>query len=310
LGFNAIGNAQETKPTKLVVQITGTGFETIKVEHPVDFARPLVVDTVTKIPVGNNRRVSIWAVDKNGVTTHIDTLESRKADIGAGTAAPVYATLIPATGSIYLLFTGLSTSVDSVRATFTKTDRTLVAKSHVKRASKTYMSLDNIPHNTTGLLRVEIVAATEEVLYVTSKELTFNARGNSNIDLRFMTPDGTVRRFAAVEIAAKGYLVIGRQPSEYVDIYPPTTSGLPITTIGNWITIASKDGTVIDRIICTGSNNALGWPSVSGKRSVERMKDKYAAADNNYGKHWIATTAGAFNAAQTLYGTPGRGADF
>jgi len=260
-----------------------------------------------------------------------------------------------------LLFTGLSTSVDSVRATFTSNDGTLIAESRVKRASKTYMSLDNTPHNTTGIPRVEIVSASGEILYLATKELAYNARGDNNIDLRIMTPDGameifidlrvagvtmgafdfsafesaaatesgelivteilwnasndndielhnptnsarffdtlitdidgTVRRFTDIEIAAKGFLVIGRQPSEYADIYTTTTSGLPITTTGNGITITRKDDTVIDRVICTGSNSTLGWPSVSGKRSIELMKDKY-------------------NAAQTPYGTPGRSAEF
>jgi hypothetical protein len=382
LGFDAVSNVQDTKPAKLIIQVTGTGIDTIRVENAIDPARPSIVDTIPKIPAGKARRISIWAVGGNGAVTHIDSLESRTVDVAANTVTPVYAVLIPASGSIYLLFNGLATSVDSIKATFKKNDGTLVAESRAKRAPKTFMTLDNIPHLTAGILRVEIISTSGELLYAAAKELTFNARGDNNIDLRFSTPDGsagvnidlrvsgvtlgaydfsvsesavtesgelviteilwnasndnyielynpanaavsfdtlitdidgTKCKFAGVNVPAKGFFVIGRQYQDYINASPPSASNLPITATGNWIAVKRKNGAVIDRVICPGSaNNAMGWPTVSGssKKSIELMKDKYSAADNDFGKNWRVTTGGAINTVLSIYGTPGKGADF
>jgi len=365
-----------TVAEKLVVEVSGDDLAPVRIERKVDFSRPAVSDTVTKVPVGKNRRVEIWAVDKNGVMTHIDSLESRTVNVEAAAVTPIITTLIPAAGSIYLQFAGLSTAISVVHATFTALgDGALIAQNTVKRAAKTFMSLDNIPHMTTGILKVVIVATSGDTSRIANRELTFNARTDNSIDLQFMENsgmfemeiflqapgvttvsynfdkpeppvvetgeliiteimwsasndnyielynpagktvsfdtlttdiDGTERDFVGVTVPPNGYFVIGRQNLPHFDAYTTTTAGLPIAATGNWITVRrGKSGDVVDRVVCHGGNPATGWPSVSGKRSIELSRNRYDVIDNNFGKYWSPSTQ-PISTVSEQYGTPGR----
>ena len=371
------GAAAATVADSLVVEISADDMKTLTIKRKLDFTRPSVGDTLTEIPPGKNRRVVIWAIDKKGATTYIDSVEKRGTiNIEKAVVTSILAALIPAAGSIYLQFLGLESKVDVVYANFTALDGTLIAESTVKRASKTFMSIDNIPHLTTGVLRVAIIESGDSTQIATDT-LEFNARADNFINLQFIKNTGmakvevdmytsgvttgsyyfgketesvvvetgelviteimwgavndnyielynpraeavffevlttdidgtTVRDFADVTVAANSYLVIGRQNLPYVDIYPPTTGGLPITSTGNWITVKrGTRGPVIDRVICAGSNGITGWPPVSGKRSIELARDKYNVTDNNYGKNWSAASE-FINEESPYYGTPGR----
>jgi len=371
-----------TVADKIVIEVSGDDLSPVRIESGrLDLSRPSLVETVSKVPVGKNRRVVIWAVDRNGGTTHIDSVEYRTVNIEAGTVTPVVATLIPAAGSIYLQFGGLTTAVSSVHAVFTTLDGTVIAESVAGRADRTFMSLDNIPHETVGILWIGIIAVGGDTTHIATREVTFNARGDNIIDLHFMensgmlgldvtmyTPgvtigsynfrnsaanpesaivetgeliiteimwnvsndnyielynpsdeavffetlttdiDGTVRDFENVTVGPNAYLVIGRREMPHVNLFTPTTGGLPITTTGNWITVRrGRNGPIIDRVICAGNNGALGWPALSStnNRSIELDRDKYCVIQNNYGKNWkVAAEPIAGTANQ--YGTPGR----
>jgi len=365
-----------TVADKLVIEVSGDGLTPTRFESArLDASRPSLSETITRIPIGRNRSVVIWAVDRNGGTTHIDSLEYHTVNIEAAVVTPIIATLIPAAGSIYLQFAGLSTAVSSVHATFTALDGTVVADNTVNRAARTFMSLDNIPHQTTGVLRVAIISAGGDTTHIATRELTFNARGDTSIDLQFMENsgmigidvtiyepgvttgsydfnsgvstvvetgeliiteimwnvgndnyielynpggeavffetlttdiDGTVRDFDNVTVESNAYLVIGRRDMPHVDLFTPTTGGLPISSTGNWITIRrGRNGPIIDRVICAGNNGALGWPTLSStnNRSIELDRDKYCVTQNNFGKNWRVATVSISGTNQ--YGTPG-----
>jgi hypothetical protein len=366
-----------TVADRLIIEISGDDIEPVRFESArLDFSRPSISETVSRVPIGRNRGVVVWAVDRNGVTTHIDSLEYRTVNIEAAAVTPIVTTLIPAAGSIYLQFAGLSTAIGSVRATFTDLDGTVIVDNTVSRAARTFMNLDNIPHQTAGVLRVAIISTGGDTVQIATRELTFNARGDTSIDLQFMENsgmievnvtmyepgvttgsydfgrsesaitetgeliiteimwnvgndnyvelynpggepvfldtlttdvDGTVRYFENVTVDPKGYLVIGRHALPHVDIYPPTTGGLPITSTGNWITIRrGRSGPVLDRVICAGNNSAHGWPALSSSnnRSIELDRDKYDAVQNNFGKNWRAATE-PIRGQTNQYGTPG-----
>jgi len=374
----ALAKSAATTADKLVVEVSANDMTAMRIERKLDLSRPSVIDTITEIPSGKNRRIVISAVNKDGDTTHIDSVESRKVTIEKAVVTPIFATLIPAMGSIYLQFAGLPTSVGTVYASFTASGGALIAENSVKRDSKMFMSLDNIPHMTAGTLWVAIVDTKGDTTQIAGKELTFNARADNSIDLQFVNNsgmvsvdvgiyapgvttgaydfsgksettvdetgeliiteimwnasddnyielynpsstsrffetlttdiDGTARHFTDVTIAGKGYFVIGRRNLPYFDAYTSATGGLPITTTGNWITVRrGANGPVIDRVICPGSNSALGWPTLSSanKRSIELAKDKYSVTANDFGKNWSAATE-LINEESTYYGTPGR----
>ena len=370
------GAASETVADSLVVEISAVDMKTMIIKRKLDLSRPSVSDTLTKIPPGKNRSVTIWVVDKKGEKTHIDSLVSRTVNIEEQKVTPVYATLIPAAGSIYLQFINLPSNCSVVYARFVSYDEKVIVENSVNKATRTFLSLDNIPHDADGILTVILKGATGDTVKIAVvNDMTFNARSDSAIDLEFNETggrmavdvavyvpgvtvgsynyskssessvnetgeliiteimwsavndnyielynpandvffdmlttdiDGTKRYFDSVTIAPKGYVVIGRQNLPYVDIFTPTTGGLPITSTGNWITVRrGKDGPVIDRVICAGGNSATGWPPVSGKRSIELARDKYSATDNNYGKNWSAASE-FINEESPYYGSPGR----
>ena len=365
----------QTIAENITVEVSGEGIETVQITRKLDLSRPALSDTITKIPVGKNLRVSVWAVSKSGAMTHIDSLEYHIVSIEAAKVTPIVTTLIPAAGSIYLQLAGLGTNADSIYAGFTSLDKSFFTETSVKRASKTSISLDYIPHLTNGNLSVVIKDASGDTLYIANKELIFNARRDNNVELTFTPPGGgmefdidlyepgvtlisyhfgsltpsatetgeliiteimwnasdsnyielynttddtlffdtlttvidtTARHHTQVKVAPAGYLVIGRINLPHVDIYTPTTGGLPIVSTGNWITIKRADGTVINQVICAGSGKYgdAGWPKVSGKRSIELARDRYNAQDNKFGKNWKAA-AHRISGDLNQYGTPG-----
>ena len=191
-------SVQATVADRLIIEVSGEDLAPTRFESTrLDFSKPSVSETVTRVPVGKNRNVSIWAVDRGGGVTHIDSLEYHTVNIEAAVVTPVVTTLIPAAGSVYLQFAGLSTTVNSVYAVFTAHDGTVVAENSVSRAARTFMTLDNIPDKTTGVLRIAIIAVGGDTTHVATREFTFNARGDNTIDLHFMENSGMI----AVDVA-------------------------------------------------------------------------------------------------------------
>ncbi len=376
-GVAAVAAAAQTVAENLVVEVSGSDLSPTQLMVRLNAARSTSVDTIKKVPIGEARRISVWAVNKDGVKTHVDTVDYRYADIEKAKVTRIYATLIPAAGSIYIHINGLETSIGTVHASFTSRDGESVFQNSVVRAAHTFLSIDNIPHELDGILRVSIVDTKGDTVKIATSEFVFNARGDNAFELQFIENggmlgmeavlyapgvtmasydvgkpapnvvetgeliiteimfsasndnyielynpkneaivfdtlttdvDGTSYNFTGVSIASKGYFVIGRQAAPYVNASTNSTGNLPISSTGGWISVRrGKAGAVIDRVICGGTNSAVGWPagmSSSSKRSVELNKDKYGAAENNFGKNWTAASAAIDGTA--MYGTPGR----
>jgi hypothetical protein len=189
------GAAAATVADSLVVEISADDMKTLTITRKLDFTRPSVGDTLTEIPPGKNRRVVIWAIDKKGATTHIDSVEKHGTiNIEKAVVTSILATLIPAAGSIYLQFLGLGTDISLVQATFTALDNEeLIAESSVKREAKMFMSLDNIPHEAAGILRVAVVSAKGDTTLLAADTMTFNARVDNVINLEFKSYSGIIK---------------------------------------------------------------------------------------------------------------------
>ena len=379
LNKSAAGSAAaQTAAENLVVEVSGVDLSPTQIKVKLDPSRSTAVDTVKKIPVGEARRISVWAVGKDGGKTHTDTVECRYADIEKAKVTRIFATLIPAAGSIYLHLNGIETSVGTVHASFTSRDGESVFQNSVKRESHTFLSIDNIPHGLDGVLRVSLVDKQGDTVKIATNEFVFNARGDNAFDLQFIENSGMLgmdaalyapgvtiaaydferpapnvvetgeliiteimfsagddnylelynpknaaaafdtlmieidaktQYFTGVSINPKSYFVIGRRSTPYTDVIAGNANNLPIVSTGNWITVRrGKSGAVLDRVICGGTNSSVGWPagvSQSSKKAVELSRDRYGAAENNFGKNWVAADqliAGTNN----MYGTPGR----
>jgi hypothetical protein len=97
--------------------------------------------------------------------------------------------------------------------------------------------------------------------------------------------------------------VFGRRLLPWCDVAHSVASALDLSSTGNWITLRSKTGAIIDRVIFAGGSNALEWPNVSGKQAIVLDSGINDAQANNFGRNWhAATTLIAGTASQ--YGTP------
>jgi len=379
-GINAsygVDAVAQTVAENIVVEISGSDLSPTQIKVKLDPSRSSAVDTVKKVPIGEARKISVWAVNKEGVKTHVDSVEYRYADVEKAKVTRIIAVLIPAAGSIYLHINGLETSIGTVHASFTSRDGESVFQNSTKRDSHTFLSIDNIPHGLDGVLRVSLVDKQGDTVKVATNEFIFNARGDNVFDLQFIENSGmlgmeaalyapgvtiasydfeksvsnvvetgeliiteimfsasddnyielynpknaevsfdtlttevdkTSYYFTGVTIAPNGYFVISRKAASYANVVTNTTGGLPIVSTGNWITVRrGKSGAVLDRVICGGTNSAIGWPagvSQSSKRAVELRRDKYGAIENNFGKNWVAASAAIEGSG--MYGTPGK----
>jgi hypothetical protein len=80
-------------------------------------------------------------------------------------------------------------------------------------------------------------------------------------------------------------------------------SALDLSSNGNSITLRTKSGQVIDRVMFAGGSNNLEWPVVSGKQSIVLDTTITDAAANNFGRNWRAATT--LISGTTQSGTPG-----
>ncbi|MDR2578577.1 MAG: lamin tail domain-containing protein [Chitinispirillales bacterium] len=187
-----VGAVNETVADSIVLEFSGDDLTPVRISRRIDLSRPTLVDTVTRVPVGRNLQIEIWAVGRDGSVTHIDSVESRIVTTEVGKVVPVIATLIPAAGSIYLQFAGLGTNISTVHAAFTTLDGAVISQNTVARAARTYLSVDNIPHDTEGILAVTILNGAGDTVYIANHELRFDARGDNTIELQFFENNGMI----------------------------------------------------------------------------------------------------------------------
>jgi hypothetical protein len=243
----------------LIIEISGPGMTALRYGKLFDLSNPVSTQTVQGVPAGTDRTVKVFTVDKAGALIHIDSVAHMGIRIDAQSVTPLTVMLIPAVGSIYLQLENIPTSVDSVFATFASSgSQSWVVRA--KRASKMYLSLEKIPHNTHGLLNVAAVDSMRDTLYVASNEITFNACTMENVVLNFSTAPGQLSLDMGVvmpgitnvsgsiatvdtQVIETGELLIteimyAANDSEYIEVYNPGETDRSYDTI-----IVDLDGT-------------------------------------------------------------------
>ena len=234
--------ALRTAFDSLVVEVAADDMAALRFTRAMSGQQPLVVDTLSGIPAGSARRVSISTVDRNGVTTHVDSMGVRTLRIDPDFTTVLQVVLLPVRGSIYLQVGGVPTDVDSLGAVFTSNGGDVWAVS-VARSPKVFLSIDGIPADTRGTLRVAGFTAGGDTLYSAQSEVVVNARSTNGIQLSFeSTPgqlvlSGTLELPGAVVVSAsmgnipaasdeQGTLffteiMYAANDSEYVEVYNP-----------------------------------------------------------------------------------------
>ena len=150
------------------------------------------------------------------------------------------------------------------------------------------------------LIITEIMYAANDSEYV---EVYNPSSGEVSFDSLYLEIDGTKRLFAGVTVPAKGFYVFGRKILPWVDAAHATASALDLSGSGNWITVLTKDMTVLDQVIYAGGTNSLEWPRVSGKKSICLRSDLCSAEANNFGRNWFVATE-TIEGAPSQSGTP------
>jgi hypothetical protein len=150
------------------------------------------------------------------------------------------------------------------------------------------------------LLITEIMYAANDSEYIE----VYNPKGTDQVfDSLYFDIDGTYRLFTNITVHAGQAFVFGRRLLPWCDVAHSVASALDLSSTGNWITLRSKTGAIIDRVIFTGGSNALEWPNVSGKQAIVLDSSINDPQANNFGRNWhAATTLIAGTASQ--YGTP------
>jgi hypothetical protein len=370
-GDDGLPKVSRTAFDSLVVEITGSDISPIRYSNFINPGHSLFIDTLPAIPAGSERRIKMFTINQSGETVHEDSGGERILRVEPGVVAVLQAVLVPKRGSIYLQIGSVPTTIDSMGAVFTGSNggRWAVA---VVRAPRVFLSIDNIPNGTSGVLSVAGYTAASDTLYRARSTLTINSRTLNTVKLSFdavpgglslsgslqlpgatlvsanmgtgvvaeretgalviteimyaandseyvevfnpsaspvaydtlvLEIDGTRRLFTGVSVAANGYFVFGRQQLPWADTYSTVRSALDLSSNGNWITLITKDGTVLDQVAFCGGINQLEWPRISGKASICLQPGAYNAADNNFGRFWTAATT-PIAGAPALLGTP------
>lgn len=274
-------------------------------------------DTISSIPSGSSRIVKVWTVNTSGTVVHRDSVAAHTVTIEPGVCTPLSVNLIPAAGSIYLQLGALPTSIDSIEAVFLS-DSGKAWKTKVKRSSRVYINIDNIPHLTSGVLTVTTFNATGIQLQQATSKLTVNAVKNETVTLSFSSSGGSLSMTAKVQLPAatvvsatlgagevatteNGQCIIteimyAANDSEYVEIYNTTSAAIYYDTLTLEIdgtrrhflnvTIASNDYFVFGR-------KDLPW--------ADRFHTVQSALDLSSSGNWITLRSGTAILDQVIF---------
>jgi hypothetical protein len=309
--------------------VQATAFDSMIVEIDAsDFAAPVrksiclrssvaSQDTISSIPSGQSRIIKVWTVNKSGIIIHRDSVLSHTLTIEPGVCTPVSVNLIPAAGSVYLQLGSPPTSIDSIEAIFLS-DSGKTWKTKVKRSSRVYISLDNIPHLTSGVLTVTAFNSTGIQLQQATSRLTVNAIKNETVALSFTSSGGSLSMTAKVQLPAatvvsasfgsgevatteSGQCIIteimyAANDSEYIEIYNTTAAAIHYDTLTLEIdgtrryfpdvTVASHDYFVFGR-------KDLPW--------ADRFHTVLSALDLSSSGNWITLRSGNVILDQVIF---------
>lgn len=232
----------KTEFDSLVVEVHADDMTAMRFTQSINADQYLVIDTLSRVPAGTGREITVKTINKNGVTVHEDSIGVRTVRVDPNYTTIVQVVLVPVRGSIYLQIAGVPTDIDSLGAVFTsdRGERWSVA---VPRSPKVFASIDGIPNGTQGTLTVAGFSLEGDTLYRAQSTLQINARSTNGVQLSFETTpggvalEGTLQLPGAVTVSGsmsgvpvavveQGDLLVteimyAANDSEYVEVYNP-----------------------------------------------------------------------------------------
>ncbi len=247
-------NVAATSWSNIIIQVTGSDMAAINDTVSVSVTHSVKTCTLSAIPSGSNRTVTVWSVNAaTGDTIH--TPASNSVTIGAGSTS-LSVTLTPAKGSMYLSLFDLASDIDSVHAAFTASATTWQAGAK-DVAGRVNINLDYIPHNTSGTLTIKAynAAGVELPGYTYTRALTFLASADTTITPSWQTLFGSLQldvapampgvffitgtmnsaRMAVDSIEAGvcyiSEIMASSNEEEFIELYNPTSSTVTYDTL-------------------------------------------------------------------------------
>lgn len=202
-------------------------------------------------------------------------------------------------------FTFNAVSMQNISLTFTATPGQIILSMTVvlpgvTSASGNIAAPESSVVESGDLLITEIMYAANDSEYIE----VYNPKSTDQVfDSLYFDIDGTYRLFTNITVRAGQVFVFGRRLLPWCDVAHSVASALDLSSTGNWITLRSKTGAIMDRVIFAGGSNTLEWPNISGKQAIVLDSSINDPQANNFGRNWhAATTLIAGTASQ--YGTP------
>jgi hypothetical protein len=283
----------------LVVRISADDMDTMLSVTKFSPQDPYITIALDNVPAGKQRTIEVYTKTKSNIVIHIST--SQTVDISSAEKKVLEFKLVPVRGSIYVDLTNIPTNVKQVCAAFAGTS------SCETRATKLYLSIDNIPDKTSDSLIIQGTDTAGSVIYRSTLWLAFSVLHDTTVATIFCRVSTSVSLVVSVQVPAStvvsgfvgstrtvacetGRLIISEimynaNDSEYVEIYNPTG------TVYADSLLLEIDGTCRSMGIVTIQPNEF---FVVGRRSLP-WADAYpslsSALDLSSSGNWISLRA-------------------
>ncbi|MBD3391047.1 MAG: hypothetical protein GF418_03240 [Chitinivibrionales bacterium] len=249
-GMSKAGRALQTTWDSLVVLISAPDMSPVRRAIALDPLQPAVLDTIDGVPEGDGRVIEAWTCTREGVRIHHGA--SDEFSVESGRITPVALQLGATRGSIYINLANVPADVDSVYAGFYFGADSLCVKD--KRSALMYLSIDNVPDSTGGILVIRGVDARGATVYADSLEILFCARQNVSMQAEFLAKEGGFALDLALDLpgvtVVSGLMEDGEAPegecgplviseimyyaegdSDYIEIHNPADVAFQIDTL-------------------------------------------------------------------------------
>jgi len=177
---NVLAKAAQSQATiwdSLVVEISASDMDTMVESVKFGPADPYLTISLDDVPAGKARSIEVFTKTKYGMIIHVSA--NQIVDISSAEKKVVEFKLVPVRGSIYVDLTNLPTSVKHVCAIFGADS---VCDD---RATKLYLSIDDVPDRTTDSLCIEGTDSTGAVIYRSSLWLVFSVLRDTTVATKF-----------------------------------------------------------------------------------------------------------------------------
>ncbi len=287
----------------LIIEVDADDLQPMRFSQAIGADQMLIIDTLSEIPTGSGREISVSTINRNGEIVHVDSLGVRTVRIDPNFTTLIQVILIPVKGSIYLQIAGVPTDIDSMGAVFTAGNGQSWAAT-VARSPKVYLSIDDIPDKTSGTLSVTGFTTDGDTLYRATTDLQVNSRTTNSVQLSFKATPGGLALSGAIELPGavtvsgamngvtvadneRGDLIVteimyAANDSEYVEVYNPAAGDVTYDSL-----YLEIDGT---KRLFTGVTVAAGGFYVFGRKMLPWVDAAHATAsalDLSGNGNWI-----------------------